>query len=144
MKVHLIAQVLTISCSLTLSAADWPQWRGPQRDGLASGLKVALPKDASQMLLKWKIPIGTGFSSPIVTGGRVYILDDQDGHETAHCLDAVSGKEIWRKEYAVTFGDEWGRDLDPLHSLTAIAFIYNRAEANFNASMRRLGTRFGA
>ncbi len=109
MKVHLIAQVLTIWCSLTLSAADWPQWRGPQRDGLASGLKVALPKDASQMLLKWKIPIGTGFSSPIVTGGRVYILDDQDGHETAHCLDAVSGKEIWRKEYAVTFGDEWGK-----------------------------------
>lgn len=92
-----------------MRSADWPQWRGAQRDGLAPGQSVTFPKDSSQMAAKWKIPIGTGFSSPIVSGGRVYILDDQNGQETAHCLDANTGKEIWRKEYAATFGDEWGK-----------------------------------
>ncbi len=109
MKVHLILQILAVGSAITTFAADWPQWRGPQRDGLSTGLPVHLPKDGSQMLPKWKVPIGTGFSSPIVSGGRVYFLDDQGGQETVHCLEAKSGKQIWRKEYAETFGDEWGK-----------------------------------
>lgn len=88
--------------------ADWPQWRGPGRDGHAApGARelAALPKDLKPV---WKFAIGPGFSSPIVAGGQLVFLDEQDGQETAHLLDAATGQERWRVPYAESFQDEWG------------------------------------
>ena len=90
-----------------VNAADWPQWRGPNRDGHAAGslLISGLPKELKPV---WKLPIGPGFSAPIVSGGKVIYLDDQEGQEVAHCLLAATGKEIWHTPYATAEGDEWG------------------------------------
>lgn len=97
----------TLSCFVACGA-DWPQWRGPDRTGIVSsdtGVLQTLP--VSPRIL-WRFDIGGGFSSPVVADGKVVYLDVQGGRETAHALEAKSGKEIWRTDYDEAFADEWG------------------------------------
>jgi outer membrane protein assembly factor BamB len=52
--------------------------------------------------------VGGGFSSPIVVQDRVFYLDENGSREVAHCVDAGTGQEIWKSDYAARFADEWG------------------------------------
>jgi outer membrane protein assembly factor BamB len=85
---------LALACSvLQAEAGDWPQWRGPSRTGhvpAAAPEIGSLPKEPKAV---WKVPIGGGFSSPVIAGGRLAYLDEKDGQEVAHLLDAATGKE---------------------------------------------------
>lgn len=91
-----------------LHAGDWPQWRGPARTGrVPGGTPVPTHLPATPKAL-WRLDIGGGFSSPVVAGGKLVYLDAQDGQETAHALDAQTGREIWRTNYDAVFSDEWG------------------------------------
>ena len=88
--------------------ADWPQWRGPTRNGYAaegSPVISSLPKDVTPV---WKVSIGGGFSSPVISANKLVYLDEKEGKEFAHLLAAESGKELWSVEYSPSFGDEWG------------------------------------
>ena len=117
MKAHFSPFLMFINPSLVsscmalmtfaLQAADWPQWRGPKRDGYPAGQLTitSLPKELKAV---WKNAIGPGFSSPIVAGGKLVYLDESDGKEAVHCLAATSGKEIWKTVLADSAGDEWG------------------------------------
>jgi outer membrane protein assembly factor BamB len=97
-----------IESSAAPELGGWPQWHGPSRTGhAAAGAQVPQRLSADVKPL-WKISIGGGFSGPIASGGKLVFLDEQDGQETAHLLDASTGKEIWRAPYAESFGDEWG------------------------------------
>ena len=78
--------------AVSLNAADWAQWRGPNRDGHASFSLAALPKEPKTL---WSIPIGNGQASPIVVGGKLIYLDEQAGQEVAHAVDIKTGKELW-------------------------------------------------
>jgi outer membrane protein assembly factor BamB len=82
---------------LWLVAADWPQWRGPNRDGVVHGVSVPTkwPKALKE---EWKVEVGEGYSSPVVVGGNVYVFTRQKDDEVVWCLDGTSGKEIWRSE----------------------------------------------
>src|SRR4051794_30573689 len=72
MKPHLLLLVLC-TASLPLSAADWPQFRGPNRDGISTDKNVPLTWSATENM-KWKLDLpGPGSSSPIVTGGKVIV-----------------------------------------------------------------------
>ena len=105
---HSLVLVFTLSGIVHLSAADWPQWRGPLRDGhVPAGVAVpdSLPADPHVV---WRQEIGGGFSSPVVSGGKLVYLDGQGQKEVAHLIDAKTGKEIWRVAYAELFQDEWG------------------------------------
>jgi outer membrane protein assembly factor BamB len=77
------------------AAAEWPQWRGPNRDGLAAGVAppAAWPKELKQ---GWRVTVGIGHSSPVVAGGVVYQFARQGEEEVLLALDAASGKELWR------------------------------------------------
>jgi outer membrane protein assembly factor BamB len=88
-------------------AADWPQWHGPGRDCHApeTALPATLPRDLKPA---WKINVGGGHSSPIVAGNTLVYLDEDGTREVAHALDAATGKERWRADYAAMFRDEWG------------------------------------
>ena len=83
-------------------AADWPQWRGPERDGVATGseLPEVLPAALEQL---WKVPVGLGQSSPIVVGERLFLLARQGEEEVVLALEASTGKELWRHSYTVPF-----------------------------------------
>jgi outer membrane protein assembly factor BamB len=91
-----------------LQAGEWPQWRGPSRDGRAAPDEPAVNRLPAELKPVWKITIGGGFSSPIVAGGKVIYLDAQGGKEVVHAVEAATGRELWRHELAEAFGDEWG------------------------------------
>jgi outer membrane protein assembly factor BamB len=84
------------------NALDWPQWRGPNRDGsLAS---FAEPKSWPENLTRqWKIEVGTGYATPIVVGNRVYAFTRQEENEVMRALDAANGKVVWETSYPAPF-----------------------------------------
>ncbi len=93
---------------LHAATSDWPQWHGPNRDCVAAvgaPVPVALPKELKPL---WKIPVGGGFSAPVVAGGKLVYLDENGEQEFAHLLDATSGKEIWKVAFSDRSADEWG------------------------------------
>jgi outer membrane protein assembly factor BamB len=99
---------------------DWPQWRGPNRDGLspATGLLAAWPPEGPRVV--WKTHIGRGFSSIVIVGGRLYTMEEEPpietlgtstpkaSHEAVVCLDAKTGKEIWRFRYPNRYQERFG------------------------------------
>src|SRR5262245_30979935 len=78
-------------------SADWPQWRGPNRDGVGHGLR-APEKWPKALKEEWRVPVGEGVSSPVVVGDRVYVFTRQKDDEMVLCLDVATGKEVWRSE----------------------------------------------
>src|SRR5262245_50097105 len=93
--------------SLTLDAQrsgpnDWTQWRGPNRDGVATTFTApATWPDA--LVQKWKIEVGTGYASPIVVGNRVYVFSRRGDNEGMSAHDAATGRELWRVGYEAPF-----------------------------------------
>lgn len=80
-------------------AGDWPQWRGPTRDGISTeaNWRTDWPEDGPKRL--WRRSVGRGYSSVAVSGGRVYTMGNADGKDTVYCLDAATGEVIWKHEY---------------------------------------------
>ncbi|MDB6148681.1 MAG: Pyrrolo-quinoline quinone [Chthoniobacter sp.] len=99
------ALVLT---ALTVSAADWPQWRGPDRTGHVRAGEPVPEKLAPEPRVIWRTPIGEGFASPVISGGRVFYLDNQDAQEVAHAVDAATGKELWQATIFSSHKDGFG------------------------------------
>lgn len=96
--------LLLLLAPLPCRADDWPQWRGRDRDGLAHGAKLpkTWPDDPPKPL--WKYKVGEGQSSPVVAGGRVFVMGRlPDGTETCWCLDADTGKLRWKHGYEVKY-----------------------------------------
>jgi outer membrane protein assembly factor BamB len=96
-------------CPFIARTADWPQWRGPLRDGHAAQgapMPDSLPAEPKVV---WRLNIGGGFSSPVLAGGKLIYLDAQNRKEVAHCLEASSGKEFWNVPLADVYEDEWGQ-----------------------------------
>jgi outer membrane protein assembly factor BamB len=81
-----------------LLAADWPHWRGPERNDV-----VDEPSgwDGEQWKLpfQWEINVGEGSSSPIVVGEQVYVMGSGGDQEHLICLDRATGTEVWRQSY---------------------------------------------
>jgi outer membrane protein assembly factor BamB len=111
------ALLLPLVLSLPLSAADWPQWMGPNRDAVwpETGILKTFPKDGPKIL--WRTEISAGYAGPAVAEGKVYVADRVlakgamnpadpfdaktvvKSTERVLCLDAKTGKEIWKHEY---------------------------------------------
>ena len=86
----------------TSPAQDWPQWRGPHRDGVLTGFSE--PRVWPEKLKPlWKVVVGVGHSSPVVAGGRVYLHSRQEEQEIVSCLDLSSGRLIWKDSYPVPY-----------------------------------------
>lgn len=81
-------------------AADWPHWRGPARNDVSP--ETSSFRDGRWNIDKpaWQTNTGTGCSSPIVSGGKLYVMGWKAGRDSVACLDAAKGKEIWSQAYA--------------------------------------------
>jgi outer membrane protein assembly factor BamB len=95
-----------LACWAGVSAADWPQWRGPDRNGISSEhvnthWPVADPKGL------WRASVGTGFSSVSVSQGRAYTMGNAANQDTVWCFDARNGKELWKHSYASPLGPQY-------------------------------------
>lgn len=90
-----------LSISSQLGAADWPQWRGPSRDGQVPGAVFPASLSASNVRTQWRVDLGPGYSGPIVVGDRVYTTETEErASEVVRALDRKTGKEIWRASWA--------------------------------------------
>lgn len=78
--------------------AGWPQWRGANRDGIITFGKWAPEKliDAKPL---WQKDLGVGASSMSISHGRLYTVGNMNDNDIVYCLDAITGKELWRFEY---------------------------------------------
>lgn len=98
-----------VACGVRLHAADWPRWRGPEGNGhVPAG--VAVPKTLpEEPKVIWRVRIGDGLASPVVSGGKVFYLDNQQDKETVHAADAATGNELWSASFDDVHKDGWSR-----------------------------------
>lgn len=84
------------------AAADWPQWRGVNRDGVVTSFRE--PRVwPEQLTRQWKVDVGLGYAAPIVVGNRAYLFTRQEPNEVMRALDVDSGKIVWETSYAAPF-----------------------------------------
>jgi outer membrane protein assembly factor BamB len=98
MKIRLpLLAPAVLSFALAATAADWPQWRGPERNGISkeTGLLKAWPAAGPQLL--WQVmDVGGGYSTPAVVGDRLYLLGNKGNDDEFVQARAVKdGKRIW-------------------------------------------------
>ncbi len=85
-----------------LGAEDWPQWRGPERDGSAPGFRV--PEEWPEALTRrWSVDVGFGYATPVVVEGNLWSFVRQGGEEVLLSLDPETGETRWRSGYAAPF-----------------------------------------
>lgn len=111
----LVLALLTSLTSTSGRADDWPQWGGPQRDGVYRG-KSLVEKLPEKPVYRFRVEVGDGYAGPAVAGGRVFLIDRQldsgqanpdnpfnrspvGGVERVLCLDSKTGDEIWKHVY---------------------------------------------
>jgi outer membrane protein assembly factor BamB len=123
-RLTLWATIIALSLWLPVAirAEDWPQWRGPGRDAVCgeAGLLETFP--AEGLKVRWRVPVGWGFSSPVVAQGRVYLADSElakpKAKERVQCWDEATGKPFWTHSYDVTYED-WA--FDPAQEIGPVA-----------------------
>src|SRR5262245_3865343 len=111
---------------------DWPQWRGPNRDGLSqeTGLLSSWPEKGPKQL--WEAKAGAGYSSVAVAGGRAYCLLQDQKDEAVVCWDAQSGQELWRFPYPCDYKNGQGNgprstptvDVDRVYTVGATGIFH--------------------
>jgi outer membrane protein assembly factor BamB len=87
--------------SNVVDAQQWPQWRGPARDGVAAAQAPAAWPAA--LTKKWKIAIGSGYATPIVADGRVYVHARTGENETIAAYDVATGKPLWSDAHPAAY-----------------------------------------
>ncbi len=117
----ILVPTLLLAIPSLVQADDWPQWLGPERDGIwrESGILDKFPEGGPKV--RWRTPIGAGYSGPVVANNRVYITDrvlaegakNPDnpfnsqarvpGKERVLCLNEKSGELLWKYEYDCTY-----------------------------------------
>jgi outer membrane protein assembly factor BamB len=96
-------------------AHDWPRWRGPDGNGIATDGEINLALLSPSPKILWRVNVGTGYSAASLVGDRLYTMGYRDGNEAVVCLDASNGREVWRFAYASkTHGQYPGTRCTPL------------------------------
>jgi outer membrane protein assembly factor BamB len=110
----LLAAVLFLSVGTQARGDDWPQWMGPQRDGVWREKGILDKFPAGGLKARWRVEVGVGYAGPAVASGKVYITDyltkgdtrgnfsgrtKLKGQERVRCLDAATGALVWKHTY---------------------------------------------
>ena len=103
-KTQILWLAIQFSCS-GLLAADWPRWRGPDGTGHVPADAVVPQTLPAEPKVIWQINVGSSLGSPVVSGGNVFHLDNQQNQETLHALEAATGRELWSVACAVVHKD---------------------------------------
>ncbi len=87
---------------------DWPQWRGPNRDGISTekGILKNWPENGPDVI--WRVPVGDGYSSISIANGKLFTMWDEGNSAFLVCLNASNGKEMWRYKVGRNYVDDQG------------------------------------
>lgn len=98
----ILISLLALGFGKFASGQDWSQWRGPTRDGLvpASSAPAAWPESLRRA---WRVEIGEGYSSPVVSGQRVFVHGRQDPDEVVMAVNVANGQILWQQKYQAAF-----------------------------------------
>ena len=104
MKEENLSRSVLMGCVIMIAAGcalgkDWPQWRGPNRDGKVSGF-TAPKKWPKELTQRWKTTVGLGDATPALVGDKLYVFTRQGDEEVTLCLDTSTGNELWKDKYA--------------------------------------------
>ncbi len=104
MNKMLLGAILWITVAIPAFAdptkGDWPQWRGPTRDGKISG-GPAWPSSLNALSKRWRVELGPGYSGPIIWGNRVFVTETENNEkEIVRALDRKTGTELWRAPWS--------------------------------------------
>jgi outer membrane protein assembly factor BamB len=102
-----------VASHVLVTAADWPQFLGPARNGVYAGPPLADSWPASGPRVAWQKQVGQGFAGPAVADGRVIVFHRQGREEIVESLDAKTGSAQWRYAYATAYRDDFGFDEGP-------------------------------
>jgi outer membrane protein assembly factor BamB len=98
---------------VTAQGEDWPQWLGPNRNGVTTSPAplTAWAKEGPEV--KWRVKCGEGCATPVVSGGRVILVDRTEDTERIRCLSTSEGKELWEVKYRETakVSKKWGQGI---------------------------------
>jgi outer membrane protein assembly factor BamB len=101
--------LLTLCISTIAPAADWPQWRGPHRDGKSEETGLLAQWPAGGPHLVWKVQgLGEGYSSFAVVGNRLYTQGQIGDEEFVIALDVATGKQVWKTTTGHALGNDRG------------------------------------
>lgn len=94
-------------------AGNWPQFLGPQRNGVATDESSVKDWKKTPPERLWRLEIGSGFSSPIVKDSRIYLYHRKNDQNILDCMDLKTGKEVWKYQHTTQYRDDFGFDPGP-------------------------------
>ena len=86
---------------VTVVGEDYPQWRGPARDGSVTFTEPAVWPD--KLTKRWTVDVGEGYATPLLVGDAVYVFTRRDADEVLAALSAATGVERWRSGYTASY-----------------------------------------
>ena len=96
----MLPQLLLAASCLVQAETDWPQWRGPHRDGQVTGVQWPSSLQAPGLTVRWKVELGPSYSGAIVVSNRVFSTETVDKKsERVRAWDRQTGKELWRRDW---------------------------------------------
>ncbi len=103
-RLRCLAIGVTISmhlpCALAASDANWPQWRGPNRDCYVADGSAPWPQSLNSLEQQWRVELGPSYSGPIVWGDRLFVTETKDEkYEVVHALDRATGRALWKTQW---------------------------------------------
>ena len=144
-------------CGLLITTAvwagDWPQWRGPNRDGISTESNWSATWPATGPKQLWKLNVGLGCSAVSVSHGRAYTQGNQSETDTVYCLDATTGKSVWQYSYACPLAPKYWDggtlatptvDGDRVYTVSKVGHLFClQAETGKVLWQKQLATDFG-
>ncbi len=135
--------VIAIALGVRAAAEDWPQFLGPERNGLYRGPALADTWGPEGPKVVWRASIGQGFSGPVVVQGHVILFHRIRDQEIVDAIDARTGAAQWRYAYPSSYRDDFGFDEGPRAvPVVADGIVYTfGAEGQLHAIDLETGTR---
>jgi len=96
-----------------LMAENWSNWLGPNYNGSSENNTISLPPEGKEFEMKWKISVGSGWSTPIIHARSVYFHDRVGENEIVHRLNIDTGAQIWQHSYFSGYQDSFGMGNGP-------------------------------
>src|SRR5688572_2968510 len=134
--------LLLLTIGGVAAAADWPQFLGPDRNGVYPGPALAEAWPAQGPRVVWRKTVGQGFAAPVVVQNRVIVFHRVGAQEIVDALDARTGAAVWRYQYPTAYRDDFGFDEGPRAApVVADGIVYTfGAEGRLSALALSTGT----